>query len=236
MTLNFIEWGSGDRTALLLHGMGASAESWWRAGPAIADRGYRVIALDLPGHGRSPRDPSASNDSVATAVIDFWKSVSVHPPAVAIGHSFGGAILAVARARFRAERTVFVDSPFVARGGWDYEETRREYSAHRTMTTLESLRRDRPFWSEHDREIEVRASELFDPATAASIAAGPPGSWLPEGGDALVIRANPSEYVSDERAAELGSRGVIVRDIAGAAHSVWYTHFDEFMTALDGWV
>ncbi len=28
-------------------------------------------------------------------------------------------------------------------------------------------------------------------------------------------------------------RGVEVRDIPGAAHSVWYSHFDDFMAAID---
>src|ERR1051325_8650007 len=42
------------RTVVLLHGLGNSAHDWFRALPALAWRGDRVIALDLPGHGPSP--------------------------------------------------------------------------------------------------------------------------------------------------------------------------------------
>nr|BFE86321.1 hypothetical protein GCM10020093_089220 [Planobispora longispora] len=60
MRLNTCEWGSGDRVAVLIHGIMASSRCWWRVGPALAERGYRVVAVDLPGHGGSPRgaDPA----------------------------------------------------------------------------------------------------------------------------------------------------------------------------------
>jgi hypothetical protein len=47
-----------------------------------------------------------------------------------------------------------------------------------------------------------------------------------------VVRALPSDYVSDEAAEAMRKNGVVVRDIPGASHSVWYSHFDEFMTLL----
>ena len=47
-------WGNGeDRPLILIHGVTASARIWWRLGPAIAASGRRVIAVDLPGHGRT---------------------------------------------------------------------------------------------------------------------------------------------------------------------------------------
>lgn len=48
----------------------------------------------------------------------------------------------------------------------------------------------------------------------------------------VVVRADPSHYVDDETAAALASSGVDVRSIPGAAHSVWYSHFDAFVAAL----
>lgn len=48
----------------------------------------------------------------------------------------------------------------------------------------------------------------------------------------ISVRAEPSAYVDDETAALHRGRGVIVRDVPGAAHSVWYSHFDEFVAAL----
>jgi len=42
MKLNLHEWGTGDRTALLIHGLFADHQNWYRVGPALAQRGYRV--------------------------------------------------------------------------------------------------------------------------------------------------------------------------------------------------
>jgi hypothetical protein len=52
----------------------------------------------------------------------------------------------------------------------------------------------------------------------------------------LVVRAEPSRYVSVERARELEEMGFWVRSVAGAGHSVWYGHLDEFMGVLDEWL
>ena len=41
------------RVALLIHGVTSSSRTWWRVGPALAARGYRVLAVDLRGHGAS---------------------------------------------------------------------------------------------------------------------------------------------------------------------------------------
>ncbi len=59
-TVSVVDWatdGAGGPTVLLLHGGGAdSAElSWGEVGPALANAGFRVLAPDHPGFGRSPR-------------------------------------------------------------------------------------------------------------------------------------------------------------------------------------
>jgi pimeloyl-ACP methyl ester carboxylesterase len=41
--------------AVLIHGVTSSSRTWWRVGPALAHRGFRVVAVDLRGHGASPR-------------------------------------------------------------------------------------------------------------------------------------------------------------------------------------
>jgi pimeloyl-ACP methyl ester carboxylesterase len=49
--LHYREWGSGE-PLLLLHGFGGCANEWDAFAPKLAER-YRVIAMDLRGHGRS---------------------------------------------------------------------------------------------------------------------------------------------------------------------------------------
>jgi pimeloyl-ACP methyl ester carboxylesterase len=56
--LSYSEFGSGDRTVVLVHGLLLSKRMHQPLAEALADRGNRVITLDLLGHGESdrPRD------------------------------------------------------------------------------------------------------------------------------------------------------------------------------------
>jgi hypothetical protein len=51
-----------------------------------------------------------------------------------------------------------------------------------------------------------------------------------------MVRAEPSQWVSPQYAAQLESKGFAVRSVAGAGHCVWYGYFEQFMTALEGWI
>ena len=88
--LRFLTGGSGD-PLVLLHGLGGGALNWIELLPAALER-YRVLAPDLPGHGRSARLParvgmSAFADAVA-ALIEHEQAA----PALVAGHSFGGLV------------------------------------------------------------------------------------------------------------------------------------------------
>lgn len=231
MELHVREWGHGDRVAVLLHGMMGSSDSWWRVAPALADRGYRVLAIDLPGHGLSPRDVDLTVERAASAVVATAALWGGSAPTLAIGHSFGGLVLAAGIGELHPERTVLVDAPTSSRGGWDREEVRAEYEQDRRARTFEELRRTHPHYGEQDARVEARAAELFDPDTAAALASANGGSWpVPAG--TIIIRAAPSDYVSDEAAELMRSKGVIIHDIPGAAHSIWYSHYDQFVALL----
>src|SRR6267154_3630073 len=91
---HYLSWGA-ERTelpsALLLHGITSSAQSWVRVGPALADR-YRVYALDMRGHGDSIK-PSRGVYSLRHAADDalaFIEALDLEHP-VLVGHSWGGA-------------------------------------------------------------------------------------------------------------------------------------------------
>lgn len=237
MLLNAIEAGSGDRVVVLLHGMMGSAESWWRVAPLLAANGFRVIAVDLPGHGLSPRDNGCT---VASAADDVVETLALRAPGArfqAIGHSYGGTVLGAVTERMLTdrmpiERAVYVDTTCVFEGGEDKRALAAQYETDRlNRTDPKWLRASRPFYSKTDAIVEARAAERFDPVTAASISAGAGVAHTPSP-RSILVRARPSRFVSDEDAARLAASGVDVRDIRGAAHTVWYSQFDEFCDAL----
>jgi pimeloyl-ACP methyl ester carboxylesterase len=57
--------GDGDRPLVLIHGLLMNRRMFDRLAPAMADRGNRVITVDLLGHGRSDRPPEMVNYSMA---------------------------------------------------------------------------------------------------------------------------------------------------------------------------
>lgn len=95
MELAYREIGDG-RPLVLFHGFAADGLQWLRPGPAavFARHGYRVILLDLRGHGASarPHEPSAYPPDVLTddglALID---RLGLHDYDLG-GYSLGGRI------------------------------------------------------------------------------------------------------------------------------------------------
>ena len=82
------------RPVLLIHGVIESARSWRLTAGALAAAGWRTLAADNPGHGRSaaPDEPDAYRvDHVADLLYGLAREAGF-APGVVIGHSFGGAI------------------------------------------------------------------------------------------------------------------------------------------------
>ena len=62
--ISFDEYGEGDRPLVLIHGLLMNRRMFDRLGPEMAERGNRVIAVDLLGHGRSDRPLEMSRYSM----------------------------------------------------------------------------------------------------------------------------------------------------------------------------
>lgn len=89
--LNFAESGEGSRSFVLIHGMGGRWQHWLEAIPFLAQHG-RVLALDLPGFGRSEMPAGGvSPDAYADTAAALCRALDVKQ-AVILGHSMGGPI------------------------------------------------------------------------------------------------------------------------------------------------
>ncbi|BCB91007.1 alpha/beta fold hydrolase [Phytohabitans suffuscus] len=80
------ESGSGSPAVVLLHGQGASGVVWDGVRAALA--GYRCVAVDLPGHGRSGRLPGYPPHAYAAAIAPALPA----GPLTLVGHSLGGMV------------------------------------------------------------------------------------------------------------------------------------------------
>lgn len=87
------ELGSGP-ALLLLHGTGASLHSWSGLMPLLA-RSFRVLALDLPGHGftEPPDTEGFSLPGMAHSIAGLLQTLDFTPTLV-LGHSAGAAVAA----------------------------------------------------------------------------------------------------------------------------------------------
>ena len=107
------EWGTGSRTVLIVHGWGSRASRFAPLASALMGRGWRVLALDAPGHGRSPgRRSSLPQFTAATDAV----ATQLGPVQALIGHSLGALAIACQRAETPAwfvslRRLVLVSMP-----------------------------------------------------------------------------------------------------------------------------
>jgi len=77
---------------VLVHGLGDEADSWRHLIPLLNDRGFRVLALDLPGFGRSVVTGKVSFKNHAVAVLKLIEATVQTTPVFLAGNSMGAMI------------------------------------------------------------------------------------------------------------------------------------------------
>jgi pimeloyl-ACP methyl ester carboxylesterase len=78
-------------TLVFIHGAGASSRFWVNQIDALR-AGANTVALDLPGHGRSPKPGCDSISAYTRRVVEFVEMLHAPRPVLA-GLSMGGAIV-----------------------------------------------------------------------------------------------------------------------------------------------
>jgi len=91
------------RTAIvLIHGAQNDHSVWTAQARALAQQGHHVLAVDLPGHGRSAGPALATVEAMAGWLLDLLDAAGVDR-AVLVGHSMGSLIALEAASRASAK-------------------------------------------------------------------------------------------------------------------------------------
>lgn len=117
LNVHYVQAGQGP-VVLLVHGLGSSLVTWAGNVAPLADAGFTVLALDLPGHGDSDRPGNHGYDphSAATLLHDFMAELSIDRASL-VGSSAGGLVSALVALEHpeKVERLVMVASGWVNR-------------------------------------------------------------------------------------------------------------------------
>ncbi len=245
-----IAWGDpADRPLLLVHGVTASAAGWWRVGPALAEKGRRVVAVDLPGHGRTGHWTGRSSfQQTAEDLAEFIRLAGLADADLQIvAHSWGAMVsVGLPAAGIRPARLVLLDPPSLPLS----QIVAEAMAAHPAPSSSAEAARaavvaEHPGWPEGDLDAAVEAAlgadleaaqvvlfENGDWDSGLSALAGPAAAGL----DVWVVRGDPAAggHTPDAVAAAFADRfgADHVISIPGAPHSPQPTHPEALIAAL----
>jgi len=116
--LHVLEAGVGP-AVVLLHGFPELAYSWRHQLPALADAGYRAVAPDMRGYGRSSRPEEVSAyglDDLCGDVVGLLDALAIDK-AVVVGHDWGAMVAwgVALRTPGRLHGVVGMSVPFIPR-------------------------------------------------------------------------------------------------------------------------
>jgi pimeloyl-ACP methyl ester carboxylesterase len=249
-------WGPEGREAaqrplaVLVHGVTSSSRTWWRVGPALAERGYRVLAVDLRGHGSSPRPTAGlSVADLATDVAETVEAAARPPVDLLVGHSLGALValeLVAAQPGF-ARRLVVEDPPGPSSIDWAAVAASIEADTRRAATEPDALLRDmqaaNPGWPAG--EAERRLADLADcdgQAVAAALRPGVPfdlAAFLAAPIPVLMLLGEEplgSILLGLDRKAAVGALSDGTTRVLPTGHNIHREALDPWLATLDAWL
>ncbi|MCU1401033.1 MAG: Alpha/beta hydrolase [Acidimicrobiales bacterium] len=125
-TIHYVAWGQrGRRGLVFVHG-GAAHAHWWSHVAATFANDFRVVAIDLSGHGDSDHRDEYTLEWWTDEVVAVTAAAGIDELPVVIGHSMGGMVTIATAALHPGlvEGVIICDSPVTSPDP--------EVSAHRT--------------------------------------------------------------------------------------------------------
>ena len=154
-------------TVVFIHGVLNDHSVWILQSRYLAHHGWNVLAIDLPGHGKSGGEPPATVEAASTTIVALLDALGVAQAAL-VGHSFGSliALETAARAPARVSHLVLVGTAYPMRVS--------------------------PALLESSVSAPMKAIEMVNTFSHATLAPPPsalgPGTWLYGGSRALMRR------------------------------------------------
>ena len=246
-------------TVVLLHGLGDSGDCWPDAVRRWSST-YRLVGLDLLGHGRSPRftaeqlassDPMEAMYAAAEAIVARVAAAHGGPVAM-VGHSMGGGIAGALAAR----RPELVSAAVLEDPAWRDPEHRVQPRGivHERVAEcrafvedpqgqLDKGRADNPSWPEVELSPWAQSKAQVDLDFVGLGIANLLQPWDDIVGaitvPTLVLLAERGGPVTPEvraRAAQLDNPQVDIRVVEGAGHCIRRDRPDAYHGLVDRWL
>ncbi|MFM7024944.1 MAG: alpha/beta fold hydrolase [Limnohabitans sp.] len=110
------DFDAAKHTVVFIHGVLNDHSVWILQSRYLAHHGWNVLAIDLPGHGKSGGEPPTSVEEASAAILALLDAADIRQAAL-VGHSFGSliALETAARAPDRVSQLVLVGTAFPMR-------------------------------------------------------------------------------------------------------------------------
>ncbi|RQP11823.1 MAG: alpha/beta hydrolase [Microbacteriaceae bacterium] len=236
MQLAVHESGAGSRTAILIHGIMSDHRAWHRVSAELQAKGFRVLAVDLAGHGASPRSRRYTPRGWADDVVETVTPLLDGPPDLVMGHSLGGLVASIAADRLAPRAAIYVDPAFAFPRGIRGLAFKLGF-ALAPRPRRSALVRWNPRWSARDVDNELAALREWDKRTVLGFAdTRPVVPPLRLVAPSLVVLAEKSLLVTEAAASGLRRLGMTVVTVAGSGHTVFRDDHAGFMRVVEEWL